>query len=44
LQPGFFKFSWVLGAAVAALFALFNSTSDRMGRLEAHIPFWIGTT
>jgi eukaryotic-like serine/threonine-protein kinase len=34
LQPGFWKADWVLGVAVVALFALFNSTSDLIAGLE----------
>jgi CHASE2 domain-containing sensor protein/tRNA A-37 threonylcarbamoyl transferase component Bud32 len=34
LQPGLWKADWVLGVAVVALFAFFNSTSDVVGGLE----------
>jgi CHASE2 domain-containing sensor protein/tRNA A-37 threonylcarbamoyl transferase component Bud32 len=34
LQSGFLKADWVLGVAVVALFAFFNSTSDVVGGLE----------
>jgi serine/threonine-protein kinase len=35
LQPGFWKADWVLGVAVVALFAVFNSTTDVVAGLES---------